>query len=73
MSFTWDDISDKEQDIYFDMAVKILQDFLVCTKSWEAWMVGTMNDSHFHLACEDDNVVLDTAKMLFEFKNKELK
>jgi hypothetical protein len=65
----WDNITEGERQKYFDKAVDMLQDHYTCTRVWSSWSYGTMGSDDFHLAAEDDDIVSDTAKMLFDFVN----
>ena len=48
------------------MASEVLQDFYSCTRVWEAWSYGTMSRDDFKLANEDDEILEDTARYLYE-------
>ena len=64
---TWEDLTEEDRKLYFDKAIEVLQDHYTCTRVWSAWSYGTMTQDDFRLAAEDDNIVSDTAKMLFDF------
>jgi len=64
---TWENLTEEERKPYFDKAIEVLQDHLTCTRVWSAWSYGTMTQDDFVLSAEDDNIVSDTAKMLFDF------
>ena len=63
----WEDLTEEDRKPYFDKAVEILHDHYTCTRVWSAWGYGTMSQDDFHLAAEDDDIVSDTAKKLFDF------
>ena len=64
---TWAELTEADRKPYFDKAIEVLQDHYTCTRDWAAWSCGTMTQDDFGLAAEDDNIVSDTAKMLFDF------
>jgi hypothetical protein len=66
----WERLTDEQKQPYFNKAIEILQDHLTCTRVWSAWSYGTMIQDDFVLAAEDDNIVSDTAKMLYDFTQK---
>jgi hypothetical protein len=64
----WEELKEDDRNYYLDKAIEILQDHYICTRVWSAWSYGTMTKDDFELAAENDDVVLDTARMLFNFK-----
>lgn len=62
----WDKLEEKEKRKYYDKVPDLLQDFYCCTKFWKAWRVGTMDEDDFILAAADDDIIVDTAKTLFD-------
>jgi hypothetical protein len=68
----WGKLSDEQRQVYFDKAIEILQDHLTCTRDWSAWSYGTMSQDDFLLAAEDDDIITDTAKMIYDFTSNQL-
>lgn len=54
-------MTDKARETISNIVAGNLGDVYCCTRVWEAWSVGTMSQSDFHLAAEDDDVPLDMA------------
>jgi hypothetical protein len=63
----WEALSDEERQPYLAKAAEILSDHYTCTRVWGAWSYGTMGPDDFCLASEDDDIVSDAAKILYEF------
>jgi hypothetical protein len=64
----FDDLPEERQTVYLDKAAELLDDLWYCSRAWEAWHVGTMAQHDFYYAAEDDDIVYDTAKTLYDFK-----
>jgi len=64
---TFDDLTEREQQPYYDEAQATLCDLLWCTRVWEAWSVGTMTADDFIRADEDNEILHDAAKSLYRF------
>lgn len=64
----FDDLPEERQTFYHDKAAELLDDLWYCSRVWEAWHVGTMTQHDFHAAAEEDDIVADTARALYELK-----
>ena len=62
----WEKFPETKKQRFYDMASEVLQDFYSCTRVWEAWSYGTMSRDDFKLANEDDEILEDTARYLYE-------
>lgn len=54
-------MSDKARETIADVIAENLGDVYCCTRVWESWQVGTMSQSDFHPAAEDEDVTFDMA------------
>ena len=66
----FEDLTEKEQYFWHSKAVQILGSLYACTRVWEAWHYGTMSEHDFCLACEDDDIVYDTAIGMYQAHNE---
>lgn len=64
----FDDLPEAQQTFYHDKAAELLDDLWYCSRVWEAWQVGTMTAGDFRAAAEDDDIISDTARALYELK-----
>ena len=62
----WDKLSESKKQKFYNMATEVLQDFYFCTRVWAAWSYGTMTQDDFLMAKEDDAILEDTARYLYE-------
>lgn len=64
---SWEELSDEAREPLIGAACRVLEahDLLICTRTWNAWSVGTMGENDFVPAFEDDNVANDVAEDLF--------
>ncbi len=63
------DLNEKDQAFYFNIAIECLSDLKYCTRSWAAWSVGTMTSNDFIYAAEDDNIIFNTAEIIWKSTN----
>lgn len=68
----FEDLTQNQQNIYFEKSSEMLSDLYYCTRVWEAWGYGTMTSNDFINASEDDDVVADHAKELYDFVQKQI-
>lgn len=68
----WDRLGNKQKDPFYTLAETVLDDLLYCSRVWEAWGVGTMSESDFHNAAEDNAVTEDVAKILYNHHRRVL-
>lgn len=54
-------MTDKAREMIADIVADNLGDTYCCTRVWEAWSVGTMSQSDFHPAADDEDVTFDMA------------
>lgn len=60
------DLPENIQQKYIDKAAEfITPDMFFCTRTWEAWEVGTMTKDDFAPMEEDDDFIHDLAELLF--------
>jgi len=55
----------EKKQYYFEQAEIILDGLLYCTRVWDAWGQGTMNENDFIPADKDDNIIIYTAEKLY--------
>jgi hypothetical protein len=67
----WKDLSDEERQPYIDLAIQILSNLWYCTRVWSAWSYNTMTQDDFIPANEDDDIINNTACIIY-MKNKGL-
>jgi hypothetical protein len=60
-------LPDEDQALYYEAAHKILCGLHHCGRAWEAWGVGTMTEDDFTDACDNEDVLDETAEYLYEF------
>jgi len=63
---SWEDLSEKERVKYYSLAEEVLQDYYSCNRVWSAWSSGTMTEDDFVLAREDNLILEDTARFLYD-------
>ena len=66
-------MSNREKDIHdiIDILMDHLQDVYCCCRAWEGWQVGTMTESDFAPANEDDQLLGEIAsEILKKFEAK---
>ena len=66
MNKSFDELSESEQKPYLDLARSILRELLWC-KRGTAWRVGGLLEDDFVEADADSDIVLETAKEIYEF------
>jgi len=67
---TWEELTGLERTPFEEKAEDILSGHWTCSRVWSAWSRGTMGRDDFHPTAEDDDIVADTASMLYDFVAK---
>lgn len=62
---SFEQLSEKQQQKWIDIATNALNDTLICTRVWEAWGVGTMSKSDFIASTDDPDVVFERAAEIY--------
>ncbi len=57
----------EEQEHYTLLAAELLDGQLYCTRSWSAWGVKTMTEDDFYNSNEDDDLIYENAKRIYDF------
>jgi len=63
----WDDLSELEKTPYLDQVANTVDCLYWCTRTWEAWYVGTMQPNDFVLIADDDDFIDIHARALYDF------
>lgn len=66
MNKEFGELTDQEQADYYEFAADLLGDTLICDRTWSAWGVGTMTESDFSAAHEDDDFVHEIAEKIYK-------
>ena len=66
----WENANDFTKSRIREEACLILANLYWCGRVWEAWNYGTMSQSDFISADEDDDIVENTAIRLFNLLTK---
>lgn len=67
----FDELPEAEQNKYCDFAAAILNDLWVCASTQQSWWYGAPNQKEYLQADEDEELVYETAKMIFDFTESE--
>lgn len=63
----FENLPNEEQDRYIQLSTELLDGQLYCTRTWEAWHYKTMSENDFFNSNEDDDLVYDNAKRIYNF------
>ena len=61
----FEDLEEPMQTKFVDLAASILDQTYFCGRVWSAWSYGTMSQSDFSLAVEDDDFVYEKAEDIY--------
>lgn len=64
----FESLTEEVKAVYFEKAAELLDGLLWCDRDWCAWGYGTMRSEDFADASQDDDLVLNVATALYEFR-----
>jgi len=73
MNKKWQDLDDNTKSIYYEKAIEFVDDTLMCTRVWEAWVYNTMTKDDFVHTTDCDDRVFEIAEVLYNFVQSQIK